>query len=189
MAIVVITARSRRWYEVTAGILVPSDTAASLELRKFDGLADYQAAVGGWVEAVTIPSLGITIYVNEEGLPKHLPFNARATFLWAHHVPEVRLNAMVVGDAVIVGLPNEAGEDTDVPERVRELLLSQTTFRVAVRKKGSQKWLGNQLKFPDYWGAIAWTMLLRDDWPRLKEIHVLPASEVEEPPGRLGGEN
>jgi hypothetical protein len=174
---------------MVAGILVPSDTTAPLELRRFDGLVDYQAAVGGWVEGITIPSLGITVYVNEEGLPKHLPFNARASFLWGHHVPEARLNAVVVGDAVIVGRPNEAGEDTDVPERVRKLLLTQTTFRVAVRKKGSQRWLGNQLKFPDYWGAITWTMLLRDDWTRLKEIHVLPVSEVEEPPGRLGGEN
>tara|TARA_R110002020_G_scaffold152794_5_gene330964 strand:- start:121576 stop:122100 length:525 start_codon:yes stop_codon:yes gene_type:complete len=174
---------------MVAGILIPSDTNAPLELRQFDGLVDYQAAVGGWVEAVTIPSLAVTIYVNEEGVLKHLPFNARATFLWGHHVPEARLNAMVVGDAVIVGLPNEAGEDTDVPERVRGLLLTQTTFRVAVRKKGSQKWLGNQLKFPDYWGAITWTMLLRDNWTRLKELHVLPASEVEEPPGHPGGDN
>ncbi len=169
---------------MVAGILIPSDPSAPLELRQFDGLVDYQLAVGGWVEAITIPSLAVTIYMNEEGLPKHLPFNTRATLLWGHHVPEARTDALFVGNAVIVGLPNEDGEDTDVPERVRRLLLTPSMFRVAVRKHGSTQWLGNQLKFPDYWGAITWTTLQRDSWSRVQEVEVLLAHEVEEPPER-----
>lgn len=52
------------------------------EKREFTCLEDYQAAVGGLIEAVDVPDLGITIYVNDEGLLRHLPFNSRASFLW-----------------------------------------------------------------------------------------------------------
>jgi len=37
--------------------------------------------VDGWIEAVDVPNLGITIYVNEEGVLRHLPFNPRASIL------------------------------------------------------------------------------------------------------------
>lgn len=77
---------------------------------------DYQSAVGGWIEAVYIPSIGVSVYVNEEGLLQQRPFNARPTFLWWVHVPEVRQRATLVCDAVVVGLPDRTGDPTDVPE-------------------------------------------------------------------------
>lgn len=100
------------------GIVVPSDERAPVEVCEFRSLEDYQTAVGGWIEAVDIPSLGITIYVNEEGLLRQLPFNPRATFLWWYHQAEARQQTMLVGNALVVGLPDRSGESTDVPEAV-----------------------------------------------------------------------
>lgn len=88
---------------MTKGIVVPHDAEAALEVREFSEFGDYQQAVGGWIEAIDIPSLGIMVFVNEEGLLKHLPLNSRMTFLWWFQVPEARQRAMLVGDAVIVG--------------------------------------------------------------------------------------
>lgn len=98
------------------GIYIPADADDAVELREFAGLRDYQDAVGGWIEAVDIPSLDITIYVNEEGLIRHLPFNSRASFLWWHHVPGSRQSSMLVGNAVIVGAPDRNGDSVSVPE-------------------------------------------------------------------------
>ncbi len=89
------------------GIYVPADGDEPLEVREFNGLEDYQRAVEGWIEPVDVLDLGITIYVIEEGLLRHLPFNSRATFLWWYHGPAARQSAMLVGNAVIVGMPDE----------------------------------------------------------------------------------
>ena len=64
------------------GIVIRAAGEEPLEERHFFGLEDYQSAVGGWIEAVDIPSIGVTVHVNEEGLLQQLPFNRRATFLW-----------------------------------------------------------------------------------------------------------
>lgn len=72
------------------GIIIPADNSASLTVATFETLEDYQQVVGGWIEAVDIPDLGVTIYVNEEELIRDLPFNRRATFLWRFHVPQAR---------------------------------------------------------------------------------------------------
>ncbi|WP_341210582.1 DUF3846 domain-containing protein [uncultured Microbacterium sp.] len=79
------------------GIYVPVDESELLEQREFATLDGYQAAVGGWIETVDVPGLGITIYANEEGLLRRLPFNSRASFLWWYHVSGAQ--AMLVGNA------------------------------------------------------------------------------------------
>ncbi|SIS19789.1 DUF3846 domain-containing protein [Microbacterium sp. RURRCA19A] len=100
------------------GIIIPADNTAPLRAAILDSLEDYQRAVGGWIEAVDIPDLGVTIYVNEEGLIRDLPFNRRATFLWRFHVPQAR-DARLVGDIVVVGLADDDGENTELPEDLR----------------------------------------------------------------------
>ena len=84
------------------GIIIPVNNSASLTGTTFETLEDYQQAVGGWIEAVDIPDLGVTMYVNEEGLVRELPFNRRATFLWRFHVPQAR-EARLVGDVARAG--------------------------------------------------------------------------------------
>lgn len=53
--------------EMVRGIYVPIDAGEPLEVREFASLQSCQLTVDGWIEAVDIPGLGITIYVNEGG--------------------------------------------------------------------------------------------------------------------------
>ncbi len=122
---------------MVSGLIIPADGERPIEEREFAQLEDYQAAVGGWIEAVDLPSIGVTIYVNEGGLIRQLPFNSRASFLWWYHVPEARQKAMLVGDAVMVGMPDRRGDSTDLPATVSNLLLVSQRYRVEVRMFGA----------------------------------------------------
>lgn len=104
------------------GIIVPADNTAPLRTAMLESLEDYQRAVGGWIEAVDIPDLGVTMYVNEEGLVRDLPFNRRATFLWRFHVPQAR-DARLVGDVSVVGLTDSEGENTKLPSELKRRLI------------------------------------------------------------------
>lgn len=115
------------------GLFIPAEGSAPIEAREFAGLEDYQAAVGGWIEAADIPDLGVTVFVNEEGLIRQLPLNSRVTFLWWYHVPSSRQQAMLVGDAVVVGLPDRAGASTDLPDALNHLLDLSAQFVIESR--------------------------------------------------------
>lgn len=158
---------------MVSGICVPAVAESPLEEREFADLKDYQTAVGGWIEAVDLPSFGVTIYANEEGLLRHLPFNSRASFLWWYHVPAARQKAMLVGDVVIVGLPDCHGNSTDVPIVVRELLLAPATYRVEVRTFDDPKWYSNQATYPDYWEALVWGMVLLERWTAAEDVRIV----------------
>jgi hypothetical protein len=158
------------------GLVVPSDASQPLEMRTFAKLEDYQAAVGGRIEPVDLPAFGVTIYVNEEGRLNELPFNSRASFLWWYFVPEARQSAMLLGDAVLVGMPDRRGNVTDLPEDVRVLLITPATYRVEVRTIGDPKWYSNQATFPDYWEAIIWAMVLLERWTLARDVRVVRAS-------------
>ncbi|MCC4907758.1 DUF3846 domain-containing protein [Microbacterium sp. cx-59] len=103
---------------------IPVDPDEPITEVQVESLEDYQGIVGGYIEPVDIPALGVTVYVNEEGLLRQLSLNSRATFLWWYFVPEARQKAMLVGPALVVGLPNRNGESTDIPGEATELLLN-----------------------------------------------------------------
>lgn len=164
---------------MTKGIVVPHDAVAALEVREFSEFGDYQQAVGGWIEAINISSLGITVFVNEEGLLKHLPLNSRMTFLWWFHVPQARQRAMLVGNAVIVGAPDEEGNTTDVPETVFSLLMETQVYRVEVQVVGETEWHRNAAKYTDYWEAVIWAMLLLERWALATDVRVVPVLDQD----------
>lgn len=159
---------------MVTGIVIPAKDVRLIEQREFTGLDDYRAAVGGWIEAIDLLDLGVTIYVNEEGRVRQLPFNSRASFLWWYHVPAVRQTAVLAGNAVVVGLPDRNGDNTDVPDAVRELLLRPRTYRVEVRTAGDPKWYGNQATYPDYWEAVVRAMVTLERWTLAEDVRVLP---------------
>ena len=104
--------------DMARALFVPVDPTAPLEPREVARLEGYQETVGGWIEQVDIPALGTTIHVNEEGSIRQLPLNPRATFLWWFYVPAARQKAMLVGGALLVGMPGQRGDSTDVPNEV-----------------------------------------------------------------------
>lgn len=181
------------------GIYVPVDSGEDLEVRDFSGLEDYQAAVEGWIEPVDVPDLGITIYVNEEGLLRHMPFNSRASFLWWYHVSAAR-QAMLVGNAVIVGMPDRNGDTTDVPAETVNLLTADGPFAVLIKvgsdpawytdsgnkvssivmplSVGEPNWFVGSARYEDYFSAAVWAMVLLERWNDAVASKVVPASEL-----------
>lgn len=129
---------------------IPVDPDEPMTEVQVDSLEDCQEIVGGYIEPVDITELGITIYVNEEGLLRQLPLNSRATFLWWYFVPEARQKAMLVGPTLVVGLPNRSGESTDIPQGATELLLDPGLWRVEVKTHGDSKWYRNQATYEAY---------------------------------------
>ncbi|PPG44391.1 DUF3846 domain-containing protein [Rathayibacter sp. AY2B5] len=159
---------------MVTGIVIPAEVGEPL--RELDTSVPNAIAetVGGLMEAVDLYDLGVTVYVNESGLLRHLPFNSRASFLWWYHVPSARQRAMLVGEAVIVGLPDDNGADTDVPTAARDLLLSPRRYRVEVRTAGDPTWYRNRATYPDYWEAIVWAMVLLERMSEVEETRVVP---------------
>lgn len=94
-------------------VTVPAEATEQVALTEIDGgLDSLQAAVGGWIEAVGAENY--TIYLDEEGKLNQRPYNRRATKL-AHRLKLIRLDDVIVGDAVVTGFDTETGENTDAP--------------------------------------------------------------------------
>ncbi|EXJ50910.1 DUF3846 domain-containing protein [Microbacterium sp. MRS-1] len=161
------------------GIYIPADQEAPLERRDLAGLEDYQAAVGGYIEAVDLPEAGATLFVNEEGLLRKLLFNPRATFLWWFWVPAARHKAMLVGDAILVGSSDQRGDETDVAEPLAASLLSPYGHRVEVLTHGDPTWYGNRASYPDYFEAAVWAMTLLERWTQAADVRILPLTEQD----------
>lgn len=149
------------------GIIIPADDTAPLRTGIFDSLADYQRAVGGWIEAVDIPELGVTMYVNEEGLVRDLPFNRRATFLWRLHVPQAR-DARLVGDVAVVGLTDDEGEHTELPIELWQRLLQPGIYRVQTRERVGGHWHEEPIDRDDYLETVVWAALLQEIAPAME---------------------
>lgn len=122
------------------GIIIPASDAEDMRTIELAELEDYQRAVDGWIEAVDLLSFGCTMFLNEEGLIRGLPYNRRATYLWWYHVPQARGQARLAGDAVLVGLPARDGRSTDVPTVVRELMLGAAVCQVELQRLHSDQW-------------------------------------------------
>lgn len=186
------------------GIYLPADDREELVVRDFDGVNDYARRVDGYIEAVDVPDLRITIYVNEIGLLRRLPFNSRASFLWWYYEPAAR-ESLLVGDAVIVGWPDADGESTDVPEAVLRLLTAQEEHGIIVgldrgpardvdpRSRlaqvvlppaaGEPSVLMSSARFASYFDASAWAVVLEQRWPEAEEVEVVPLVDGRPRPG------
>lgn len=177
---------------------VPADSDEPIELIYVDSDDEYRRIVGGWIEAVDVPVLGISIYVNEEGLVRRLPFNARASAVWWANSGRLP-NAMLVGDAVVVGYPDEDGNVTDVPAETVELLTQPQEYAVMIRlgsegerfslgsrfatvllplASGSPNWLVSGGRYEDYFSAALWSVALSEHRGDVGETKVVPVSQL-----------
>ncbi|MDR6200728.1 hypothetical protein QE374_002637 [Microbacterium sp. SORGH_AS428] len=100
--------------------------------------------------------------MNEEGLLRGLPFNRRATFLWWFHVPSARNEARLVGDALLVGLPEGDGEATDLPDAALRALLSDELWHLELRHGPTETWSRDPSGGQSYIEAVVWSVLVSD---------------------------
>ncbi len=87
---------------------------------EFVSYATLSRAVGGMIEAVTLPS-GLTLWVNENGKNDGLPVNEYATNLMTREFGATY--DILVGNAIITGGADDEGETLGLTdEQVAELL-------------------------------------------------------------------
>lgn len=104
----------------------------------------------------------IEIRQGEEGLLRGLPFNRRATFLWWFHVPRARDQARLVGEALLVGFPDEAGEMTDLPDVALRALLSNELWHLELRDGPTEAWSRDPSGGPSYIEAVVWSVRVNE---------------------------
>lgn len=183
------------------GLVIPADDTEPMEVRDFVTAADYANVVGGGIEPVDVEAMGATIFVNDEGIVRPLPFNSRATFLWWLHVPQTRNRAMLAGDAGLVGMPDLEGASTDLPGGLLRMLTSGEEFTVLIQFGGKDtrhrpdtlegqttfvlplihepsNWYASSARFDDYFVAAIWAMVLLERLPDVEDIQVVPISHL-----------
>lgn len=93
---------------------------------KLVNLADYQAlneAVGGYIELIRFGDTGHCCYLNEDGISLGLPYNDKATRLCYLHNVGLIPGDYIKGTMVVVGPPDEFGDDTDISDKLAHELL------------------------------------------------------------------
>jgi hypothetical protein len=157
------------------GLLIPQDTTVPLSEKPFDGLADYQAAVGGYIEAVSMPAAKLTLYANEEGKVRGLEINRRATSLWWLLAPEASGLDVLVGDVIVIGSQRGRNSSTELPPDFRELLLNTSDYKYEVRFGNGKEWRGNKQRFDSYFEAAINGISMLERWTDASEVRVVAA--------------
>lgn len=80
-------------------VISPTGEATLIEFTAKTGLSQFQAAVGGWVEALDL--YNVTLWINEEGVFLDLPANDRVTQQWGFPIR---------GTVVLTGGATETGQ-------------------------------------------------------------------------------
>jgi len=97
----------------------------TLNVVEFDEDKSYETlskAVGGLIECVNIPSLGVDMWINEEGKVNGLDLNGFGCALW---VSEYGYTDIIVGDVIITGGVDEEGRTLGLTDRQVEKVLSK----------------------------------------------------------------
>lgn len=161
---------------MVTGIVIPYETRLEVFTQEFTDLASYQAAVGGYIEPVTIERPRMTIFANEEGKVRQLPINCRATCLWWMQSPRARGNELLVGDVALVGSRGGAGATTDLPRGFIELLLATPRYKIEVQTEAEPKdWFDNHMRFQNYFEACRYGLKLAERWIQVRDIRVVAA--------------
>ena len=93
------------------GYVVRAD--GSFEAVQFTNETAYQTlrdGVGGLIECVSLPNLGIDMWVNDEGKLNGSEPNLLGTLLWSHAYGFG--TDIIVGDIVLTGGPDDEGNTT-----------------------------------------------------------------------------
>jgi hypothetical protein len=103
-------------------VLVVQPDGAKNILTFSNALANFQAEVGGWVEAIGDGQTW-TAYLNEEGKLNGLPPNPEADSIARKLGWQSLPGDYLVGPVVFCGPPDNDGYDTDLPPAVETVAL------------------------------------------------------------------
>lgn len=99
-------------------------TGDTREVVEFDTKTSYtviKTAVDGWIECIPLPSLGVEMWINEEGkLANDAILNPVATAMWVDNYGKTDV---IVGDVIFTGSSDANGNTTGLTdEQIEELL-------------------------------------------------------------------
>jgi hypothetical protein len=161
---------------VIHAIQIPHDEDRPLYKVEVNGLSSMQAAVGGLIQAIDLGPLHATFFVNEEGKLEQQPINRRATLMWWLLFPSARHMDVIVGEALMVGHPDEQGNSTDVPEAVTKLLFETKSYKAEFQTyDDANKFNGNRMRFEDYFVAANYALGKAESWSAVQRCRVVPA--------------
>lgn len=94
-------------------------------------------AVDGLYDCIHIPSLGVDMWINDEGKLEGLPINAMGTALW---VSQYGMTDMVVGNIVVTGGVDKEGNTLgiDVNKIIEVLELANNTMHNLLSNSSSE---------------------------------------------------
>lgn len=106
------------------GVLIPADIIKPVQVVEFDR-DDYNRInelVGGYFQVVDVPCG--SVWMNEDGKHRVMATNERATQFLYDERPEFINRDVLVGDVLVLGGYDEAGNSLSVPDDVAERLIA-----------------------------------------------------------------
>jgi len=101
-------------------IVRTDDSRETVEFEVGNSYNTIKTAVNGYIECVHLPSLGVDMWLNEEGKLNGLPRNAFGSLLW---VREYGLTDLMVGDIILTGGADDEGETLGLTDTQLEKLI------------------------------------------------------------------
>jgi len=126
-------------------------------------LGAFQAAVDGSLEPLEIPTLDVTVHMNEGARREHQPLNVRASALWWYCSAVPTEFPLILGDVVLAGNGHQSDEDGgDVPALVEQQIFGSRTFLVQATRHGDPNtWRDTMAQFDNLFDAAVWCSLFR----------------------------
>ena len=161
---------------MVTGIVIPHETWIEIFSHEFDDLASYQAAVGGYIEPISVEHPHMTIYVNEGGKQQCLPVNRRATALWWLTSPSARGHGKLVGTVVLAAPASGPGSRGGVPELTHTLLLGTEEYKIEFQMINEpKKWHLASKQFDNFFTAALYALELDFLWLQITHTRVIAA--------------
>ncbi len=88
---------------------------------------------------------------------------------------------MLVGPALVVGLPDRNGDSTDIPAHVAALLTG-SPWQVEAHVPGIDEWYRSLETHGAYFEALVYAMVLLERWAEVDDVRVVLGA-VDELPG------
>ena len=148
-------------------LYIPTDIDAEVELVEFESgdLSFMQQKVGGYIQ----PADGdddhpLSIWIDEDGKTRGREINRRATLLLYVANPVFIDRDILVGDALVTGLPDDIDGDTQsAPQELLDLVLNTSEYKIEVQAPGPD-WNSNQMRYDSYWEALSAAYSLSTRW-------------------------
>ncbi|WP_108249991.1 DUF3846 domain-containing protein [Planctomonas deserti] len=155
-------------------IVIPHDQARPAHVCELADLGAFQAAVDGSLEPLEIPTLDVTVYMNEDARRERRPLNVRATALWWYYSAVPTEFPLILGDVALAGSAHDlTGDSGDIPPLVEQQIFGSDLYRVqGTRGCDRHTWLDTYARFDNLFDAATWCTLFRATMGRASQFRL-----------------